>query len=148
MASAATVRVRPLDELDLTEVVRIVEMTGGGYDPRFWEDRVAAWLRRDPEGALVAEVDGAVAGFMLGEVRRGEFGFAEPTGWIEVLGVDPQHRGKAVGRALAEALFAHFRAQGAAAVRTLVEESRPELVSFFATLGFEPAPIRPLLKRL
>jgi ribosomal protein S18 acetylase RimI-like enzyme len=144
----ASVRVRPLDELDLTEVVAIVEKTGGGYDPRFWEDRVAGWLRRDPEGALLAEVDGAVAGFMLGEVRRGEFGLAEPTGWIEVLGVDPALHGRGVGRALAEALFAHFRASGATAVRTLVEESRPELVAFFATLGFEPAPVRPLLKRL
>lgn len=144
----ASVRVRPLDELDLTEVVAIVEKTGGGYDPRFWEDRVATWLRRDPEGALVAEVDGTVAGFMLGEVRRGEFGFAEPTGWIEVLGVDPDQHGKGVGRALAEALFAHFRAGGAASVRTLVEEGRPELAAFFASVGFEPAPVRPLIKRL
>ena len=148
MASAATVRVRPLDELDLTEVVAIVEAAGGGYDPRFWEDRIAAWLRRDPEGALVAVVDDRVAGFMLGEVRRGEFGFSEPTGWIEVLGVDPAQRGKAIGRALAEALFEHFRSAGAAVVRTLVEESRPELVQFFSTLGFESAPIRPLVRRL
>ena len=37
------------------------------------------------------------------DLRRGEFGLAEPTGWIEVLGVDPALHGRGVGRALAGA---------------------------------------------
>jgi ribosomal protein S18 acetylase RimI-like enzyme len=143
-----TVRVRPLDELDITEVADIAERSGGRHDPGFWEDRVAYFLRRDPEGALVAEVGGRVAGFMLGEVRSGEFGIAEPTGWIEVLGVDPGLRGRAVGRLLAEALEAHFRARGAVAVRTLVDETMPGIAGFFASLGYAPAPMRPFVKRL
>jgi len=148
MSAHATVYVRSLDELDLTEVAAIAERLRGRYDPGLWEDRVAYYLRRDPEGALVAEVDGQVAGFMLGEVRSGEFGLEEPTGWIEVLGVDPAQRGKAVGRALAEAMFAHFRARGATAVRTLVDDRMPEIAAFFTSLGFEPARERPLVKRL
>ena len=59
---------------------------------------------------------------MLGEVRSGEFGLEEPTGWVEVLGVDPGFRGKAIGRRMAEAMLEHFRAQGAHSVRTLVDE--------------------------
>jgi len=143
-----TVRVRPLDELDITEVADIAERSGGPGDPGFWEDRVAYFLRRDPEGALVAEAGGRVAGFMLGEVRSGEFGIAEPTGWIELLGVDPGWRGRDVGRLLAEALEAHFRARGAVAVRTLVDETMPGIAGFFASLGYAPAPMRPFVKRL
>jgi GNAT superfamily N-acetyltransferase len=89
-----------------------------------------------------------VVGFMLGEVRSGEFGLEEPTGWIGVLGVDPAARGKAVGRQLAAGIFAHFRARGVRAVRTMVEAGRPELESFFSALGFAPATLKPLLKLL
>ena len=146
--SSTTVRVRPLDELDLTDVARIAERIDGTYDPQLWENRVAYYLRRDPEGALAAEIDGRLAGFMLGEVRSGEFGLTEPTGWVEVLGVDPEHARRSVGRALAESLFEHFRARGARAVRALVDEGMPELVGFFQSLGFETATLRPLVKRL
>ena len=85
---------------------------------------------------------------MLGEVRSGEFGLEEPTGWVEVLGVDPDVRGQAIGRRLAEKMLDHFRARGASTVRTLVDESMPEIGAFFTALGFEPAGLRPFVRRL
>jgi len=87
-----------------------------------------------------------VVGFMLGEMRSGEFGLEHPTGWIEVLGVDPDFRGRAVGRLMADAMLAHFRAQGATEVRTLVdEEQMGDVAGFFRSLGFEPAPLKPMV---
>jgi ribosomal protein S18 acetylase RimI-like enzyme len=85
---------------------------------------------------------------MLGEVRSGEFGLEEPTGWIEVLGVDPDYRGRAVGRRLADAMLGRFRAQGATRVQTLVDEEREDIRSFFASLGFTPSSLRPFARRL
>ena len=76
-------RIRPLTELDIGSVVRIDEKLLGRYRPAVWEGRVGYYLRRDPEASRVAEVGGRVVGFMLGEVRGGEFGQEEPTGWIE-----------------------------------------------------------------
>ena len=142
------IRIRALDELDISDIVTIDEKIGGRYRPEVWERRIGYYLRRAPEASLVAEVDGKVAGFMLGEVRSGEFGLEEPTGWIEVLGVDPEHRGKALGRRMAEAMLEHFRSQGAHSVRTLVDEEREDIRSFFGSLGFEPASLRPFAKRL
>jgi hypothetical protein len=49
---------------------------------------------------------------------------------------------------MAEALLAHFRELGAQSVRTLVDEGAPELCAFFASLGFEPASLRPFVKTL
>ena len=92
------VRIRPLDELDISDIVAIDEAISGHYRPEVWERRISYYLRRAPESSVVAEVDGKVAGFMLGEIRSGEFGLEEPTGWIEVLGVDPRQQGKALGR--------------------------------------------------
>lgn len=149
MISASTsVRIRPLDETDLGEIGAVDEAISGLYRPKVWEDRVSYYLRRDPDGCFVAELDGRVIGFMLGEVRSGEFGLEEPTGWIEVIGVDPRQRGHAAGRRLAEALLAHFRARGAVSVRTLVDENMPGIAEFFVALGFAPESLRPFMKKL
>ncbi|HEY4596116.1 MAG TPA: GNAT family N-acetyltransferase [Thermoanaerobaculia bacterium] len=143
------VRIRPLDELDISAIVAIDEKISGRYRPEVWERQIGYYLRRDPEASVVAEIDGRVAGFMLGEVRSGEFGLEEPTGWIEVLGVDPAYRGKAIGRRLAEAILEHFRQRGAHSVRTLVdEEKQGEIRRFFSALGFEPSTLRPFVKSL
>ena len=142
------IRIRPLDELDISAIVAIDEKISGRYRPEVWERRIGYYLRRDPEASVVAEVDGKVVGFMLGEVRSGEFGLEEPTGWIEVLGVDPGHRGKAIGRRMAESMLDHFRKQDAHSVRTLVDEQMEELHSFFSSLGFEPSSLRPFVRAL
>jgi ribosomal protein S18 acetylase RimI-like enzyme len=143
------VRVRPLDEMDISDIVAIDEKIGGQYRPEVWERRIGYYLRRDPDSSVVAEIGGKVAGFMLGEVRSGEFGLEEPTGWIEVLGVDPDHQGKSIGRRLAEAMLEHFRQRGAHSVRTLVdEEKQADIRRFFSSLGFEPSSLRPFVKAL
>ena len=145
---AGGLRIRPLADVDIGAITAIDERIGGRYRPEVWERHIGYYLRRDPEGSVVAEWQGAVVGFMLGEVRSGEFGLEEPTGWIEVLGVDPGHRGKAIGRSMAAALLAHFRELGAHTVRTLVDEEAEELHSFFSSLGFTPSNLRPFVKTL
>lgn len=148
MTTSVSVNIRGLDTVDIGDVTRIDEKIGGVYRPEAWERRIAYYLRRDPDAALVAEAEGDVVGFMLGEVRSGEFGLEEPTGWIEVLGVDPDHRGRAIGRRLGEAMLSHFREKGATTVRTLVDEEMEGIASFFESLGFRPAPVQPFVKEL
>ena len=138
------VHIRPVNELDLEDIASIDEKIDGAYRPETWEKRVMYYLRRDPEGSFVAEADGRVVGFMLGEVRSGEFGMEEPTGWIEVMGVDPELRGRAVGRQLADAMLGHFRDLGARRVNTLVDENLVAIRGFFTALGFRPAPVKAL----
>ena len=145
---APEVRIRPLDELDITSISGIDEKISGRYRPEVWERRIGYHLRRDPDSCVVAEDGGKVVGFMLGEIRSGEFGLDEATGWIEVLGVDPDARGRSVGRKMAEAMLEYFRTQGAHSVRTLVDEDRDELSGFFTSLGFQPASLRPFVRSL
>jgi ribosomal protein S18 acetylase RimI-like enzyme len=144
MAATGTedVRIRPVDELDISAIVRIDEKVTGRYRPEDWERRIAYYLRRDPESSFVAESGGQVVGFMLGEVRAGEFGLEEPTGWVEVLGVDPSARKLGLGRKLAEAMIAYFRKKGAKTVRTLVDTRMAEIGKFFESVGLAPSAIR------
>jgi GNAT superfamily N-acetyltransferase len=141
------IAIRSLSELDVDDIVRIVEKTRHAYQPDLWEDRVTYYLRRDPDNSVVAEVAGRVVGFMLGDVRAGDFGIDEPCGWIEILGVDPDHAGHGVGRALAAAMLERYRERGVLRVRTLVDSAMPEVERFFLRAGFEPDTLRPFVRR-
>jgi len=144
----AEVRIRPLSELDIEAICRIDERITKRYRPEVWEQRAAYYIRRDPDSSQVAELDGRVVGFMLGEVRGGEFGLEEPTGWIEFFGVDPKTRGGGVGRSLTEKLLAGFRVKGAHVARTMVAAQDKDIAAFIAAMGFAPAPLTALEKRL
>jgi ribosomal protein S18 acetylase RimI-like enzyme len=140
----AGTRVRPLDELDLGAVTRIDERITGKYRPEFWEQRVGYYLRRDPEASRVAEADGKLVGFMMGDIRQGEFGLEEPTGWIERFGIDPDYRGRDLGKRLFDAVVGHFRASGVRTLRTLVSVDDPGIAGFLEAMGFQPSPLRAL----
>jgi len=96
----------------------------------------------------VAELGGKVVGFMLADIRGGEFGLEEPGGWIERFGVDPDFQGRSLGRKLFEAVVEHLKQQGAKTVRTLVEKNDSDLASFLRALGFNDAPLAALEMRI
>ena len=141
---AKDVVVRPLSELDIESITRIDEMITGLYRPDFWEDRIAYYLRRDPEACRIAEIDGEVAGFMLADLRGGEFGLEETAGWIERFGIDPGARGHGLGRKLFESLVEHFRSIGAHKIRTLADADSKETSGFLKALGFATSPLEAL----
>lgn len=137
--------VRPLSDMDIDAISRIDAKVGGKYRPEFWEERVAYYLRRDPEASRIAEIDGQIVGFMLADVRGGEFGLEERSGWIERFGVDPDYRQKGVGRQLFDALSEYFRSNGAHTLRTFVDtEGQAEAARFLQAVGFGPSPLTAL----
>ena len=139
------ISLRPISELDIEAVSAIDEKITGSYKPEEWENRFTYYLRRDPATSLIAECDGNTVGFMLGDVRSGEFGMEDPAGWIEVVGVDPDQRGKAIGRRLLEGLLQSFRERGVRAVRTLVnDDTQKDLAGFFEAASFKTTPVRTL----
>ncbi|MFN8588512.1 MAG: GNAT family N-acetyltransferase [Candidatus Eisenbacteria bacterium] len=143
----ADVRIRPLDELDLDGIVRINEKITGAYEPDLWEKRVMFYTRRDPGASQVAEANGKVVGFMLGDCRAGEFGLEEPSGWIERFGIDPDFRGQDLGRRMFDAICEHFKAEGATSVRTLVDRNDAALTGFLKAIGFGDSPLAALERK-
>lgn len=102
----------------------------------------------DPLMHLGAEIDGKLVGFVIGEVRRWEFGRSEMTGWILILGVDPEYQGMGVGRKLGATLVEHFRKKNVRKIQTLVEWHDGDLISYFKSLGFSLLQMLPLEKEL
>jgi len=146
--TSTAVRVRPLDELDITGIARIDEKISGIHRPEVWEERIMYYTRRDPGASQVAVAGGKVVGFMLGDLRAGEFGLDEPSGWVERFGIDPDFRGQDLGRRMFDAIRAHFAAEGAQSVRTLVDTQDDAVAGFLRAIGFQPAPLQALELKL
>jgi len=140
----SSAKVRPLDELDIAGIVRIDERITGIYKPDQWEQRIMYYLRRDPLASQVAEVDGKVVGFMLADVRAGEFGLEEPSGWVERFGIDPDFHGRDLGRSLFEAIGSHFKSRGVKSIRTLVDQGDKGITGFLGSIGFRPSALQAL----
>ncbi len=143
-----SVVVRSVQESDIGAIESIDEEVTGLYRPGHWEAHVGYYLMRDPESALVAEIDGKVVGFVFGDIRGWEFGLATPTGWLEVIGVAPAQQGKRVAQALVDALLAHWRRRKVASARTMVEGKDGELSRFMQRVGMKPVPATVLEMRL
>ncbi len=143
-STAQEIRIRPLSELDITRIVAIDERLTGVYRPEVWERRVGYYLRRDPDSCPVAEIGGKVVGFMFSDIRGGEFGLEETTGWIERFGVDPDYQGRSIGRRLFEAVQDRMAGRDVAMIRTLVDRKDSDLASFLRAVGFQDAALQAL----
>jgi ribosomal protein S18 acetylase RimI-like enzyme len=86
--------------------------------------------------SLVAEVQGKVLGFILGDVSGWEFGVPDTVGWIDTIGVDPAHQKKGLATALAQELVQRLKAIGVRTIYTLVSWNDWDLLQFFHVMGF------------
>jgi len=145
---ASDIRIRPLSELDISRIVSIDERLTGVYRPEVWERRVGYYLRRDPESCPVAEFEGKLVGFMFSDVRGGEFGLEETTGWIERFGVDPDYQGRSIGRRLFDAVKSHMVRNEVVTIRTLVDKNDSDLAAFLRAVGFDNASLQALELRV
>ena len=130
---------RPMTKEDLPAVVSIHERITRGRVSERWRQMLAEHVDDPNLPGLVAEKDGRVVGFIIGEVKVGGFG-ADISGWIEMVGVTPEYMGSGIGRTLALRLMDHFAEQGVEDVCTSVRWDSGDMLAFFKNLGFDRSP--------
>ncbi|WP_433870658.1 GNAT family N-acetyltransferase [Saccharopolyspora sp. CA-218241] len=115
---------------------------------------VAVHLDAQPDSCWVAEHDGRVVAFVLGSLSYDE---REDWGYVEWIGVDPDHQGEGLARALLEASCQALFAAGATRIITDVEKGNESSAKLMRRSGFtdsvtvtlfirhapEPGPPRP-----
>lgn len=132
--------VRTLEERDLESIVRIDAAAVGRRRLEYYQDRVKAALGDSRiHTSLVAELEGAVVGFLMSTNYYGEFGQPEPTAVIDSLGVLPERRGHHVGEALMRQFVMNAQALRVERVRTEVAWNDLDLLRFFDKSGFAPS---------
>ena len=85
---------------------------------------------------LVAEEDGAVAGFVNANFRT-QLHHLAPVGTIDELVVDEGRRGCGIGERLVEAVLEEGRRRGADTVEVTTHERREQARAFYRRCGFE-----------
>ena len=134
----ANITIRPMEERDIPRAVEIESAIMGPRKSTTLRGSLTAYLSKGERNAcLVAEADGKVVGFLVGDIRGWDFGEDQEVGWIRIVGIDPAHQGHGVGKALGEALMKYFETRGVTTVRTTVEWDAADLIAYFRTLGFE-----------
>jgi len=136
------ISVRPLESSDLDALVAIDEKLSGQTRKDYWHTRLDVAALRPPWMSLAAEMDGRVVGFLFGWVGESEFGIAERTGWIDLIGVDPGYRGLGVGQTLVARFVQSGRELRAIGkIATLIDLGQADIREFFTRLGFHHGPM-------
>lgn len=96
---------------------------------------------------LVAEKEGQVIGFIVGEVRAWEFG-SPPCGWVFALAVSPDVREQGTGKRMWDEICKRLKKTGVTTVRTMANLDQKLTLSFLRSMGLRTGRYIELEKQL
>lgn len=128
--------IREMRPNDLEQIVEIDRLVLGKTRRDYWEIKLRQVQNRSQFAALVAEWDGRVIGFIIGGASQGEYGVPENVGWIDTMGVDPEHQRQGVAKLLFREMADNLKQVGVVSLRTFVKRLDWKLLKFFASVGF------------
>ena len=83
MVTGININIRPMEQHDLQLVKEIDEiLTGRERSPSWMESAETVWFTHRPLVNYVAEAQGHIVGFLLGDIRGSDYGLPFG-GWIE-----------------------------------------------------------------
>jgi ribosomal protein S18 acetylase RimI-like enzyme len=123
--------------LEMYDTQRIQEIYSRITATNDLEEEILVEIIDGSLASIGVEQDGILVGFVLGEVRKGAFGETESVGWINMIGVDPEYRGKSLGKKLGEEILQHFKGLGINRIRTIVKDDDYQLLGYFKSIGLQ-----------
>jgi ribosomal protein S18 acetylase RimI-like enzyme len=142
------IKLRTLAARDIPQIVAIHGAVTKKKASRRWAQQMVKDHLRKREGiGFVAEKEGQVVGFIIGEMKGEGFGL-DRSGWLELIMVHPRHMGTGIGYAMARKLFDYFRRRGIRDVHTSVLWDAVDMLSFFKSLGFDRSTFINLIKHV
>jgi ribosomal protein S18 acetylase RimI-like enzyme len=129
--------IRLMEKEDLDYIVDIDTKVLGETRRDYWVTKIIRQAETRPRDAsLVAEIDGKVIGFILGEVSGWEFKVPNNIGWIDTIGIDPDYQNRGIAKELANGLVDNLKEYGVDTLYTLVNWNDWDLLQFFHAMGF------------
>lgn len=92
-----------------------------------------------PASLVAEDEDGAVVGFVMGELYLGEYGILQEEATLDTIGVDPDFQHQGVGERLMQEFMEHMRSLGVEKINTLVHWNDTGLIRFFSANNFSPS---------
>ena len=131
------VRIRKLKSEHAEDIWRIFTAITKSTVAIDYQRSIEAQAHGEDSASFVAEVDGAVVGYMICNIIACGFGLLDKSAWIVMLGVDPKCMGQGIGKMLAKEIFTVCQEKGIKNIYSSVTWDSVDLLSFFKTLGFD-----------
>jgi GNAT superfamily N-acetyltransferase len=125
----ANIVTRPLTQDDFQFIVRVIDKWWGGPTSALAHP---VWFYELGANAMVAEADGRLVGFL--------FGFITPektTGYVHLVGIDPEYRRKHVGTLLYQTFEKRCAECGCASLKAITNHGNEGSLRFHRALGWE-----------
>ena len=122
--------IRLMQLFDYEEVMSLWRASATvGLGPDDSRDHLEKYLQRNPKTSFVAEIDGKV----VGAIMAGHDGYR---GFIHHTAVAQEHRGKGIGRKLAESAVSALKGEGINKAVLVVQKSNAAGNMFWNEMGF------------
>jgi GNAT superfamily N-acetyltransferase len=137
----AHLNVYELGVADVERVITIDRTHSGRSRRRFFEKRFAAAAARPDDYVHIGAMrGGAMRGFAIARILRGEFGYEQAVAVLDAIGVEATSQERGIGQALMEALSDIMRQNGVGLLQTQADWTNHDLLRFFSAAGFKLAP--------
>jgi L-amino acid N-acyltransferase YncA len=126
---------------DLERIVAIDSQYTGRSRRHYFERRLRAAERHPDDFVHVAVVrGGALRGYAMARLHRGEYGRDELVAVLDAIGVEQASREAGVGQDLMHAMTRALTACGARSIQSQADWTSHAMLHFFEASGFELAP--------
>ncbi len=120
---------RKITKADFDDIVEVIDRWWGGPISTFAH---TIFFYELGEHALCVEKDGRLIGFLLGFTTP----TAPPRGYVHLVGIQPDHRRRGVGRVLYETFTEACRAAGCEQMKAISTLSNEGSISFHVGVGW------------
>jgi len=136
-----SITIRFMQSDDFDAVVRIDQKVLKSARPEYYEMKFDKLFNSNDylPTSLVAEKDGTVVGFVMGELYMGEYGIFREEATLDTIGVDPDYQKQGIGERLINEFVDHLRKLGVQKIYTLVNWNDSQLIQFFSSNQFSPS---------
>ena len=138
----STIKIRLMKTDDFDAVVGVDEKVLKAFRPEYYEMKFEKLFKSKdylPTSLVAEEEDGAVVGFVMGELYMGEYGIFREEATLDTIGVDPDYQHMGIGEQLINEFLDHLKALGVQKINTLVDRNDSKLMHFFNTNQFIPS---------
>jgi ribosomal protein S18 acetylase RimI-like enzyme len=145
------IKIRKMTERDLPKVIAVERFVVKENPKPIWPFSFESyWEIYNPDVSYVAEIDGKLAGFIVGKIveperRRSVFQrwhtgepytTPEMIGWVDMIGILPEYQRQGIGRRLLEAFYEECRKKGAV-MRSVVYDNNDRFKAVLTDMGFK-----------
>lgn len=136
------IRIRLMKAEDFDAVVGIDRKIMQAARPEYYELKFDKLFRSKdyvPTSLVAEDENGAVVGFVMGELYLGEYGILQEEATLDTIGVDPDFQQQGIGERLMSEFMDHLRSLGVEKINTLVNWNDSRLIQFFSANQFSPS---------